>query len=271
MSRRTLKEDLSGIAKAVDPRKPSSEVEEGLRETGAIPSADAPRVPQANREFVSNFSHALSQPLTALRGSLELTLLKPRTGTEYRKCLEEALEQADRLVGVLRAVRHLVNMEGPGGVKERVSLGAIVEEITEDLRPVAESRSVKLSLQKEIDSTVLGDAQRLRQAIFNLVGNAIQACREGKTVQVSLSCRGEEACLAVSDEGPGIPSHELPYVFEPFCRIPPGGEPSEVGDEATLNLAVANRIVQAVGGRIHVESQPGRGSCFRIFLPKAPA
>ena len=271
MSQRTLKEALSGIAKAADLRKSQSEVEAGLGEGGVIRSVEAPKVSQANREFISNLSHALSQPLTALRGSVELTLMEPRTGTEYRKCLEEALEQADRLVGVLRSVRHLVDMEGPGGVKERVSLGAIVEEITEDLRPVAESGSIDLSFQKEVDSYVLGDAQRLRQAIFNLIANALQSCREGKAVQVSLSCSSDQACLAVSDEGPGFPSHELPYLFEPFRRIPPGGKPSKVGDEATLNLAVANRIVQAVGGRMHVESEPGRGSCFRIFLPQAPA
>jgi signal transduction histidine kinase len=108
------------------------------------------------------------------------------------------------------------------------------------------------------------DHIRIEQVLNNLIGNAIKYSPGGGNIGLSLAQAGDEAMFEVSDEGMGIPREEIPYVFEPFRRSRTDREDIPgVG----LGLSVTQRIVRAHGGRIHVESQIGKGTTFRVYLP----
>ncbi len=220
------------------------------------------------RTVFADVSHQMSQPLTALRGLMELALQKRCRVAEYRATLEEAMEQADRMVWLARSLRELADSVDPGGVKETVWLETVVKEVTDDLRPLAEARGLSLAFECEGDLCVSANSVRLQQAILNLVGRAINHSPKAGRVRVSLSNSNGEACLSIFDQGPGIPPAELEYLFEPFRRH---AATSPCDDAESMGLAIAKRVVEAVGGTIQVESKVGQGSCFRIHLPLAPA
>ena len=114
-----------------------------------------------------------------------------------------------------------------------------------------------------------GDAGRLSQVLGNLMSNALRHTPPGGTIAVTAEAAPQGARLAISDTGEGIPSEDLPYVFDRFWR----GDRSRSharGAGSGLGLAIARQLVQAHGGTIQVESQPGRGTAFTILLPAGP-
>jgi two-component system, OmpR family, sensor kinase len=135
----------------------------------------------------------------------------------------------------------------------------------ERMRGLAGGRGIALEGELE-PAWVRGDPDRLRQVILNLVTNGIQHNREGGKVRVSCRVENGHSVLAVSDTGPGISPEHLPHLFERFYRV----DMARAGrsDGAGLGLAICKAIIEAHGGRMEVESQPGSGATFSLRLPR---
>ncbi len=186
----------------------------------------------------------------------------------------ESREGTRRALGLVhRQVERLNRMVSDLLDTARIESGQLRLEVAEcDLRDVAraaadlyqtlsDAHQVRLSVPRD-PVTVRGDAQRLEQALHNLVSNAIKFSPEGGEVHVSVSTSGERAALTVSDDGIGMSAEQQADIFEPFRRSGPPGIPG-----AGLGLSLVKKIVEGHGGTIEVESVPGMGSTFRISLP----
>ena len=223
------------------------------------------------QKFIRAFAHEISQPLTAFRGSLELGLRKHGAGKECRENLEEALRHAERMERFVRSVQEWVEAGRTVTNPERLFLNEQVEEAVEDLRPVAETRGVSLSGHREGALPVSADRRRLRQALFNVIGYAVKYCREGDTVEVSLSSSSSSASLVVTQGGSEISPEDIPALPDPFQLLPSGKKTPATSSESRMALSIAGRILEAVGGRLRLENVPGRGNRFFLELPLVSA
>ncbi|MFQ6042945.1 MAG: sensor histidine kinase, partial [Candidatus Poribacteria bacterium] len=146
---------------------------------------------------------------------------------------------------------------------EKVNLADIVEEVAEMFRPAAEEKSLSLQVKAEPNISILADSHRLFQVAANLVDNALKYTPSGGNITISVELKDNSAILSVSDTGVGIPSEEVPKIFQRFYR----SEESRSASGFGLGLSVAQAIVHAHGGEIRVESSPGKGSDFKVLLP----
>jgi signal transduction histidine kinase len=139
-------------------------------------------------------------------------------------------------------------------------------EVFQQAKVLAKDR-VEVRLGREDQARVLGDRDRLKQVLLNLVANAIDHTPSGGKVNLGLTCEDEWARLIVSDTGPGIPQEEIPHIFERFRRLDRSHE--LVGTKGTgLGLSIAYWIARIHGGRIEVASEGGRGTDFSVWLPR---
>ena len=233
------------------------------------------RLAQAQRElvrmkdaFVADVSHQLRTPLSALMGFLELL-----EGENPSELVARAMQAAERLRAITDRLLDVYRMEAGGLQLElaELDLGELAAETVEELQGVASKQGVLLAYDTPDASVrVMGDSYWLREALSNLVDNAIKYSDQGSPVQVSLAVKGLRAVLTVLDHGQGIPPWALPRLFVKFQQIePPRRAPGQRG--WGLGLAIAKGIVEAHGGAIEVESEVGQGSAFRISLPLAQA
>ncbi len=227
-----------------------------------LPKPDA----QGTADGLPDVIHRLSQPLTALRGSLELALMTECSPAEYRVALKAAHEQADRMAGLLESLRELAESEDPGNLKECVLLGSLIKEATEHLLPLAESRGLSMTFGAGVDLYVRGNLTRLRLAVFKIIYQAIQRSPELGTVRVELSASQGDACLAVVDEGQPAEPATLDSLAGPSSL---GHLFSEALKRGTLEWVVAKKIFEAQGGAVQIVNAAGRGCCFRVLLPLA--
>ncbi len=212
--------------------------------------------------------HRLSQPLTALRGSLELGLLTEGSGEDDRLALKEALAQADRLVGLLVSLRELVEAEDSSQPAELTSLDQLVKGESEEMRPWAESRGLTLVLKSQGDLYVRANSRWLRHAVSQVIHRAIDRSPEGGTVLVTLARSNREARLEVKDNGPAWSPGGLDHLSRASSL---GQLFSEASKRGTLEWAITKRIFEIQGGAARVESEPGQGCCFTASLPLAPS
>lgn len=221
---------------------------------------------RVSRSFLSAVSHEMAQPLTILRGSLELALEKEWSAEERRTWLEQALEQVDRLIQLNVFLRDLAEAETLGDGTEKASLSTMINELARDLLPLAEVQKLRLVVQCEDNLSVVANEQRLQQAIVNVIGSAINHTPEEGVVHLSLKRSGTKACLDISDTGPGVSPEELTQLFDPFYHSP---AVLRSIDKNALGLSVAKRIIETLNGTIRVESETEQGRCFHICLPLA--
>jgi heavy metal sensor kinase len=222
------------------------------------------------QRFSANAAHELRTPLNALRSRLEVTLENDRSPDEYRKILGETAEQVALLSDSVHAMLRLAQSEAGLAPEHRVPvpIAPLLEEVADFFGPLAEEQGLALELGAFDDATVSGEPAWLRQAVANLVDNAIRYTPEGGRIQLSAQ-RDDGAravAIRVADTGPGIEAAEQERIFEPFHRV--RGEHA-AGPGAGLGLALAREIARAHGGDVSVESAPGEGSRFTVRLPLA--
>jgi signal transduction histidine kinase len=209
-------------------------------------------------------------PVTIIRSYLEIILSDLHTGLsdEQVEFMKSALAAALRLNGLIDSIVELAALEiGAAEIDfKTVDVGALVVEACQAKMKTAESAGVELCLP--VDPHLLrvrADGDRLRSTVAELVTNAIQSTPRGGRVEVSLMQRGSDVVIGVSDTGTGIPEDLLSTAFEPFVRLPAQEGVSRRG--AGLGLSLAQRNIDAIGGRIEVSSEVGSGTSFEIVLP----
>ncbi|MEW6736641.1 MAG: ATP-binding protein [Acidobacteriota bacterium] len=219
--------------------------------------------------FTADASHELRTPLTVLRGELEAFAKRPRLNSEERETIGSMLEETERLSKIVEKLLEISRLDA-GEVKmanEKFNFTELVISTVEQLRVLAEDKSIAIQFDTTLQVNIEGDRSRLKQVIVNLLDNAIKYTPEGGSVNVRISLVNRHALLEVTDNGAGIPTEALPHIFERFFRVDKARS-REMGG-AGLGLSIAKSICTAHGGQINVESVEGKGSRFQIMLPLA--
>lgn len=220
---------------------------------------------RVQQRFVADVSHELRSPLTAVRGNLDLLR---RGAAGERAARDEGLSAIDSEVARMsRMVSDLLLLaQADAGVpiaREKVELDTLLLDVYRQAR--VSSDGVKVSLGAEDEAVIIGDRDRLKQALLNLVGNAIKYTQSGGEVQLSLQKDRDWVRITVRDTGIGIAPEDISHLFDRFYRVDRARARDAGG--AGLGLSIAKSVVDAHNGKITVESQVGKGSTFTIWLP----
>lgn len=225
---------------------------------------------RARREMVSNITHELSHPITAI-GLLADTLInvaakeKPK---QIRKMASTIRRETDTLTHLVQEMRDLSLIES-GQMPIRMTptpLATLIAETIEPLRPFAANKEQRIKVAVPDNLWVLVDALQIQRALKNILHNAIKFTPEGGSITISATSTGSEALIAVRDTGPGIPAEDLSRIFERFFQVDRARS-----DGTGLGLAIVRHIVNAHGGRTWAESVQGEGATFYVALALAPS
>lgn len=224
---------------------------------------------QKLRHFVSDASHELRTPLTSMRGYAELLQRNPDMTRDDVLLAVRRIEDETRRMGVLVDDLLLLARLDQGRPLDSapVNLTAMVNDAVSDARAADPGRSVVAQIAAPV--SVTGDDLRLRQAVANLVRNALVHTPAGSPVEVALRVDDGYADIDVIDHGPGVPEAQRQRIFERFHRADPTRSRDQGG--SGLGLSIATAVVAAHGGRISVTDTPGGGATFRIALPTPPS
>jgi two-component system OmpR family sensor kinase len=219
---------------------------------------------QAQRRFLADVSHELRTPLTGIRGNVDLIRQFGRADEESLEAISSEVERMTRMVQDLLLLAQAETGKLPLA-QETVELDTLMLEVYRQSKVLANEK-IQLKIGREDQARVIGDRDRLKQVVLNLVANAIEHTPNGGEVHLDLLCDGTHARLSVSDTGQGIPEQDLPHIFERFYRRDPSRS-RRAGGGAGLGLSIAYWIARSHGGTIEVESEEGKGSTFIIVLP----
>lgn len=225
-------------------------------------------------EFLSNMSHELRTPLNAILGFSALLSLPDgcADADKTTRYLDEIQSSGKHLLGLINSMLEFATLEARKVTfhVEAVDVGDVIRQCMGMREAQAQQKGVTVSLQHAGDlGAVQADALRLRQIVTNLLDNAIKFSGRGGRVRIRAG-HADDAhwFVEVADEGIGIAPQDLPRIFTPFHQLSSGMTKTHGG--TGLGLALTLRLVRALGGDLQVESQPGRGSVFRVHLPQVP-
>jgi len=223
---------------------------------------------QQMRRFNADAAHELRTPLSILRGETELLLKSPNfTDEEIKAALRSNLEELDRLTRIVNDL--LLLSEADAGeqviLKEPIYLRLLIEELIEQMLPLAAPRGVRIKLLDMPDVRVEADGLLLRRALFNLLENAIKYSREQGEVEIFGMVQGQKVRLQIKDYGIGISAADLPFIFDRLFRADRARK--REGGGAGLGLAIVKWIIEAHQGSIQVSSSLNQGTTFDIDLP----
>jgi signal transduction histidine kinase len=222
--------------------------------------------------FTADASHELKTPLMVLRAGVERALVHPGTPGDILQSLDETLAQINQMTEMVENLLTLARAdEGRAPLAiEGSDLRELVADVAETAGMLGENAGVT-AVHTMPDRPVLlaVDRHRIREMLLNLVTNAIKYTPQGGTVTIALTDDEESVTFTVRDTGIGIAAGDLPHIFERFWRADQAR--SRTGDRpgTGLGLAITKWIAEAHGGTITVQSRPGRGSVFTVWLPKA--
>ena len=227
------------------------------------------RLERAKSEFVATASHELRSPLTSIKGFVELLERSPDLNERQREFVDIILRSTDRLVDLVNDLLDVARIEA-----DRVELNQRPIDVGEEVREVAELMGARIAdkrqrLDLRIDPALpaaLADASRVRQIVANLLTNAHLYTGEGGEIGISVHAMRASIEIVVADNGPGMSKEEVGRVFERFYRGQDGGTRAP---GTGLGLSIVRSLVDLQGGEIEIESEPGRGTTFRVLLPCA--
>ena len=218
------------------------------------------------RRFTADVSHELRTPLTSIRSVGEVGLRGHRDETAYRGIIGSMLEEADRLATLVDRLLTLSRTETRQARQELepIDLADLADNVAAHLGVLAEEKRQSIIVQRNGKSEALGDRVAIRQALINLLDNAIKFSPVGGQITIRLSDVPSGAAIDVIDSGPGVAADARPRIFDRFYRAD-GIDASGTG----LGLSIARGAVEATGGHLTLESTGPTGSTFRITLPGA--
>ncbi len=217
--------------------------------------------------FSADASHELRTPLTILQLELEGIAQNHHANGSLGDQIGSALEETHRMSRIVESLLAISRLDA-GEVKmerTRLDLGGLAASTGNEMVLLAEEKSIHLRIHTTCSVQVEGDRTRLQQVIVNLIDNAIKYTQAGGEVEIGVGAEGDVAVLEVSDNGPGIPAHALPHVFERFYRADKARSRASGG--AGLGLSIVKSICAAHNADVKVSSQEGRGTTFRVELP----
>ncbi len=217
--------------------------------------------------FISNISHELRTPLSSIKGFVYMIRreknMKEENREEFMRIIEEDTE---RLTKLINRLLNLSRFE-PGNIKlnkMEFDLIAAVREVMDGHRTQAEMKKIIVENDMSLNLMIHADPQNVKEALSQFLENAIEYTYDGGRIKVSVRDMGDEVSVSVADTGCGIPETELPHIFDRFYKVE---KPIEQVGGIGLGLALVKNIVDAHGGKVCVESHPGRGSRFAFTMP----
>ncbi len=213
--------------------------------------------------FLADVSHELRTPLTTIRGNVDL-IRRMGPDAESLDAVQSEVDRMIRLVGDLLLLSRAEAGTLPLA-KAPVEIDTLLLEVLQQAIVLAQGK-VEVSIGNLEQTVVIGDRDRLKQLLLNLVVNALQYTQSGGRVLLSLRVVEDCVHITVSDNGPGIPPDELPHIFDRFYRVEKSRSRSALGGSG-LGLSIAQWIAQSHDGRIEVASEPGKGTTFSVWLP----
>ncbi len=228
------------------------------------------RLETLRNDLISMIYHDLRSPLANIVSSLDVleTMLPLEDEPALKSLLNIAVRSTERIQRLTNSLLDMRRLESgqPLSNPQSVPLESLVRDAIEAVQTTAETKNQIISTNlAESISPVLADADMIRRVLINLLENAIKYSPQGSQITVGAQSDGEMVQVWVKDTGPGIPPSEHERIFDKFSRLHNGEKVRGFG----LGLAYCRLAVEAHGGRIWVESQPGQGACFRFILPKA--
>jgi heavy metal sensor kinase len=222
------------------------------------------------RRFTADASHELRTPLTAIRSVGEVALQVPKSMTEYRDVIGSMLEETDRLTRLVDTLLTLSRADAGQIHVQRtdISLLGLAQEASSLVEVLAEEKRQRISVEGEPALMVSGDRLILRQALVNLIDNAIKySPAEAEIVVRVRAGKDNQPTVEVVDQGPGVPQEHQSRIFDRFYRV--DSARSREWGGAGLGLAIVRWAVEIHGGQVSFESVEGQGSTFRVVLPSA--
>jgi heavy metal sensor kinase len=215
------------------------------------------------RQFTADASHELRTPLTAMQTILSVTRSRRRSIEDYEQSLSDLTDETDRLQALTSSLLELAHREShPNTMDETIDLSALLRDLTDSLRPVAEAKGLVIQCNVADGLILKGDTDGLLRMFANLLDNAILYTEHG---EIRLNA-GQESTgsmrVTIADTGSGIPIEHLRRIFDRFYRV----DKSRSTRGAGLGLAIALEIAQAHGGKITVRSEVGKGTVFNVRL-----
>ncbi len=223
---------------------------------------------ESQKQFIQDASHELRTPIAIAQTNIEVAEMEGKaTARDYKRLMEVlkmSLERMNRLSDNLLLLSEGDQSQMKWSV---VDMAALLDEVAAEANAKAIAASVNLELEPILEEMlVMGDALRLKQALINLVDNAIKYNQTGGTVKISARAEGSQLVLQVQDSGIGISAADQQRIFDRFYRVDKSRSRSQGG--SGLGLAIVKKIVEDHSGTISVESTPGQGSTFRMSLPR---
>ncbi len=224
------------------------------------------RLDELKSNIIANVSHELRTPITVAKGYIELAM-EEEDEEERNAMLETAVKALLRLNNIVEDLISVADIErGDFSIKpRRARVEDVVLRAVEAKEEYARKHKVSIEVEVDYSGEALIDAPKLQRVLMNLIDNAIKFNREGGRVRVRVERRNGELLFSVSDTGIGIPEEKQEEIFKPLTQLDPS--PTRHYGGTGTGLAVAKKIVEAHGGRIWVESEPGRGSTFYFTVP----
>jgi PAS domain S-box-containing protein len=262
---------LAGFAKVTrdltDRRAAQERAIEAARKAAASEEAN-----RAKSGFLAAMSHELRTPLNAIGGYTDLLSMGVRGSVTQEQLddLQRIKRSQQHLLGIINDILNFSRMEAGQITYEysAVQLSSVIEGVGHMIEPQAASKNIELALAAcATDVVAWADKSKVEQILLNLLSNAVKFTKEG-SVSLLCDCDDQESVgIAVKDTGVGIPSDELERIFEPFVQV--GRSLTQAHQGTGLGLAISRDLARAMGGDITVSSEIGKGSVFRLTLPRA--
>ncbi len=224
------------------------------------------------KELTSDASHELRAPLAVIQAEASLTLQKNRDARTYRQSMEVIATEAERMSGIIKQILFLARTDSDRQTLsfKEIDLNRLLSDLCDEIDILCQDKGLKLRYCPGFTVNILGDGALLRRVFVNLLTNAIRYTPVNGSITVTLSTENlstenKMAAIKFTDTGIGIPNEDLPYIFERFYRVDKARSRASGG--SGLGLSIADQIVKAHGGEIHVKSKIDQGSTFVVNLP----